>query len=123
MVLRPAIVSALCLLLAASGMAAVEQSKKGKQSFLIFGTVFTEKGFSLPGAEVLVRRTGEKKVRGEAASDRRGEFAVRVEPGYEYEVSVKARGFVEAKQIVDGRTANRQDLLFRMKPEEGGKKP
>jgi hypothetical protein len=124
-------VAALALLLALNSSATVraaaagqkEESKKpSKVGFLVLGTVFTERGFALPGAEIRVRRAGEKKVRGEARSDRRGEFGVRLPLGYEYEVSVKARGFEEQSQKVDGRSANVQDVVFRMKPAKGEKK-
>lgn len=98
------------------------KSRKRVPDFVIFGTVFNEKGFSLPGAEVKVRRAGEKRVRGEAISDRRGEFAVRVPRGAEYEVTVRARGFAEQTQKVNADSgATREDLIFRMAPATGGK--
>lgn len=100
-----------------------EKPKKTRvPRFVIFGTVFTAQGFALPGAEIRVRRAGEKKVRGEARSDRRGEFGVRVEPGFEYEVEVKAKEFAGETQKVDARTANRAELVFRLAA-RGGKSP
>jgi hypothetical protein len=103
------------------------QKEKRPASFLIFGTVFTPQGFALPGAEIRVRKAGEKKVRGEAVSDRRGEFAIRVPPGTEYEVTVTARGFAAQAQKVSAAGASREDLVFRMAPQTqdgaGGKKP
>lgn len=101
-----------------------EPQKKPRLSdqFLIFGTVFEESGFLLPGAEIQVRRAGEKKVRWRQVSDRRGEFAVRVPPGAGYELTVKAKGFEEQSRRIDARTGNREDLIIRMKPLPEGKK-
>ena len=93
-----------------------------ERQFLMFGTVFTEQGFSLPGAEIRVRRAGERKVRWEARSDRRGEFAVRVPKGAEYELTVKAQGFQEQMRKVDARAGSREDIVFRLQPVVGGKK-
>ena len=108
---------------AVSGVPGQEQRKKGSHAddFLVFGTVFTEQGFALPGATIKVRRAGERKVRGEAYSDRRGEFAVRVPQGAEYEVSVTAKRYREEKRKVDARTGNREDLVFRLEPLAGRK--
>jgi hypothetical protein len=101
-----------------------EPQKKTRlaDQFLIFGTVFEESGFLLPGAEIQVRRAGEKKVRWRQISDRRGEFAVRVPPGAEYELAVKAKGYEEQSRKIDARTGNREDLIIRMKPLPEGKK-
>ena len=100
------------------------QREKGAQAnlFLLFGTVFTEKGFALPGAEVEVRRAGEKKIRWRALSDRSGEFAVRVPPGAEYEVTVRAKDFDEQTHKVDATSGTREDIVFRMKAAARGKK-
>ena len=105
--------------------------KKGPaEDFLIFGTVFHEQGFALAGAKVEVRRAGEKKVRGRAISDRRGEFGIRVPVGAEYEVRIEARGFAAHERKVDGKQGQRFDFVARLQPEgktpakgEGEKKP
>ncbi len=99
------------------------QSKKGahENDFLLFATVFTEKGLALPGAEVRVRRAGERKPRWEARSDRRGECAVRVPRGGEYKMSVSAKGYQEQTRKIDARTGSRGDLVFRLQPASGGK--
>jgi len=108
---------------AGAGPAAGEQGKKSahESDFLMFGTVFTEAGLALPGAEVRVRRAGERKMRWEARSDRRGEFAVRVPRGAEYEISVSAAGHQAETRKIDARTGSRQDLVFRLAPASGGK--
>jgi len=92
------------------------------KQFLIFGTVFEERGFALSGAEIAVRRAGKKKTRWRQYSDARGEFAVRVPPGAEYELTVKAKGYAEQTRKVDARKGAREDAVFRMQPAPGGKK-
>ena len=93
-----------------------EQKEKGRNPnrYLIFGTVFNHQGLSLPGALIRVRRSGEKRVAAETKSDRRGEFAVRVAEGFEYEITVTAKGFQDAVRRVDARVGDREDLVFRM---------
>jgi len=66
---------------------------------------------------------GERKAKWDAVSDRQGEFGVRVPQGAEYEVRVKAKGYEEQKQQVDGKSSTYENLVFRMTPETGGKKP
>ena len=113
--------AAVCGALVAAAPAPQEKEKKRPPEFLIFGTVFQEKGFALSGAKVEVRVSGEREVRGEAVSDRRGEFGIRLKPGAEYEVTVEARGFAPQSEKVDARTGNRADVAIRMKPARGGK--
>jgi hypothetical protein len=93
-----------------------------ENEFLVKGTVFTPQGLSFPGAELRIRRAGEKKFRWQALTDRRGEFAVWIPMGTDYEVRVMARGYAEQTRAVDGKTGGRQeDLVFRMQPASGGK--
>lgn len=106
-----------------SGESAAQEKKKRPLEVVITGTVFTEVGFSLAGATIRVNRVGERKARWEAFSDRRGEFGVRVPQGTEYEVRVKAKGYEEQTQRVDGKSSAYENLVFRMKPEAEGKKP
>lgn len=108
--------------------AATPASKPGKQKyshandFLIRGTVFTDKALSFPGVQLRLRKIGEKKFRWESHTNSRGEFAVRVPQGSEYEMVVSAKGFAEQKQGIDAKTgANEKNLVFRMEPTAGGK--
>jgi hypothetical protein len=95
---------------------------KHSNDFLVRGTVFTPQGFALPGAELRIRRSGEKKVRWQAVSNSRGDFAVRVKMGADYEVIARAKGFTEQSLPVNAKTGDRyKDLVFRMQP-LGGKK-
>jgi hypothetical protein len=56
-------------------------------------------------------------------SDRQGEFGLWVPQGAEYEVRVKAKGYDEQMQKVDGNSGLHERLVFRMSPATGGKKP
>jgi hypothetical protein len=90
--------------------------------FLVRGTVFTEEGLALPGAELRIRRSSEKKFRWDTETNSRGNFAVRVKMGAEYEVLVRAKGYQEQSIAVDAKTGDRyKDLVFRMQ-HQGGKK-
>ena len=103
---------------ASASPAAQQKRPKPCQQFLIFGTVFQESGFLLPGAEIAVRRAGEKKVRGKQNSDLRGEFGVCVPVGAEYELTVTAKGFEEQTLKIDARVGNREDLTIHMRKQK-----
>ncbi len=100
-----------------------DQGKKAahQADFLLLGTVFTGTGLALPGAEIRVRRAGERKARWEARTDLRGEFAVRVPRGAKYELSVSAPGRQTETRNLDASTGSREDLVFRLAPASGGK--
>jgi hypothetical protein len=86
-------------------------------SFLIIGTVFDERALALPGAQVRIRKSSEKKFRWQASTDSRGEFAVRVPPGEEYEVVIHAnKKYEDATQAVDGKVDVQQRLSIKMQP-------
>lgn len=98
-----------------------ESSSKQKPSghhgddFLVRGTVFTPQGLALPGAELRIRRSSEKKYRWQTFTNSRGEFAVRVKMGADYQVAVRSKGFPEQSQSVDAKTGERvKDLVFHM---------
>ena len=96
-------------------------SKIHAHDFVIFASVFTDHGFALPGARIRVRRSGEKKFRWEAMSDRQGELGIRVKQGAEYELTIEARGFKPQTRKVDARDSNREDLTLHMEQLAGGK--
>jgi len=85
--------------------------------FVIFTTVFSDKGFALFGARARVRREDDKKFKWEAMSDHQGELAIRVPQGAEYEMTVEARGFKTETRKIDTREDNRTDLTIRMEPQ------
>lgn len=80
-------------------------------AFLILGTVFNEKDYAFPGVEVKIRRKGENKFRYDLYTNSRGEFAVRVPDGIEYEVVVRQKKYKEETQEV---VANMADVQKRL---------
>jgi hypothetical protein len=101
-------------------------SSKGKKKplpvYLITGTVFDEKALSFPDVRVRIRQTSQKKFRWETYTNSRGEFAVRVPEGNEYEVLVQAKGFKEQSQTVKADTGTvQQRLSLRLEPVTQGK--
>jgi len=106
---------------------AASSSKPSKKKYshandyLIRGTVFTENALSFPGVQLRIRKAGEKKFRWESYTNSRGEFAVRVPQGSDYEVVVRVKGFAEQTRTIDAKSgANEETLVFRMQP-TGGK--
>jgi hypothetical protein len=90
--------------------------------FLIRGTVFTDKALSFPGVQLRIRRAGEKKFRWESYTNSRGEFAVRVPQGSNYEMVIRAKGFAEQTRTVAAKNGgNEESIVFRMQPTTGGK--
>jgi hypothetical protein len=99
-----------------------QSAGRHSNDFLVRGTVFTEEGLTLPGAELRIRRSSEKKFRWDTETNSRGNFAVRVKMGADYEVVVRAKGYQEQSLAVDAKTGDRyKDLVFRMQ-HQGGKK-
>jgi hypothetical protein len=101
-------------------------SKRGKShanDFLVIGTVFTDQAYALPGARIRVRRGSEKKFRWETYTNSRGEFALRVPQGDEYEIVVIAKGFADQSNPVSAKSGISEDtVVYRMQPATGGKK-
>jgi len=79
--------------------------------FLILGTVFNEHALAFPGVEVKIRRKGEKKFRYDTYTNSRGEFAIRVPDGIEYEVVIRQKNYKEQSQ---GLVANMADVQKRL---------
>lgn len=104
-----------------------DSSSKRKHShahdFLIRGTVFTDKALAFPGAKLRIRRAGEKRFRWETYTNSRGEFAVRVPQGAEYEIVIVAKGFQEQTRSVSAKAGLSEDsVTFRLNAATGGKK-
>ena len=126
--IRIAGVGVLLLALAAS-LAAQDSSSKDKPSkkkyshlndFLIRGTVFNEKALSLPDVELRLRKEGDKKYKWETHTNSRGEFALRVPQGPNYEILVHAKGFADQSKTVEARGGgNEETVVFRMQPITG----
>ena len=102
---------------------AESSSKQQKQShandFLIIGTVFDAKGFAFPGVQLKIRRRNEKKYRWDSYTNSRGEFAMRVPQGSDYEMLVRAKGFADQTRALDAKTGiNEARIVFRMEAGE-----
>lgn len=107
----------------------VAHSKRGKQKysrandFLLHGTVFNEQALSFPAVEVRIRRANVKKFRWRTLTNSRGEFAVRVPQGAQYQIVVHAKGFADQERSVDAHgEAGEQNLVFHMQHAAGGTK-
>jgi hypothetical protein len=103
-------------------------AKNGKQKyshandFLIRGTVFTDKALSFPGVQLRIRRSAEKKFRWEDQTNSRGEFAMRVPQGTQYEMVAHVKGFADQARTIDARTGSGENnVVFRMEPAKRGK--
>jgi hypothetical protein len=99
-------------------------SRKSKHTpaddFLIHGTVFNERGLAVPGVKLRIRRADQKKARWETHSNSRGEFAVRVPKGPDYEIAAESKGFAKQSQAINGQSE--ESVVLHMQPVGGGKK-
>jgi hypothetical protein len=87
--------------------------KKNKSipAFVILGTVFNENVLSYPNVRVQVRRENEKKFEWDTYTNSRGEFAVRVPEGQEYEVVVREKQYKDVSLKI---IANNGDVQQRL---------
>jgi hypothetical protein len=92
--------------------------------FLIIGTVFNERALAFPGVQVKIRRKGEKKFRYVTYTNSRGEFAIRVPDGIQYEVVIHQKNYQDQSQVVAANMADVQKrLTFKLestKPAKAG---
>jgi Carboxypeptidase regulatory-like domain len=79
--------------------------------FLILGTVFNEHALAFPGVQVKIRRKGEKKFHYDTYTNSRGEFAIRVPDGIEYEVVVHQKNYQDQSQVIAANKAEVQKRL------------
>ena len=99
------------------------KAPKHAHDFLIRGTVFQPSGRAFPAVKLRVRRESEKKFRWQTFTNSRGEFAVRVPQGLQYEVAVAAKGFAEQSRQIDARSGvSEETVAFRLESAAGGKK-
>lgn len=104
-----------------------EKPNKKKYShlndFLIRGTVFNERALSFPEVELRLRKEGEKKYKWQTYTNSRGEFAVRVPQGSNYEILVHVKGFADQTKTVEAKGGgNEETVVFRMQPVTGDAK-
>lgn len=100
----------------------VKKKYSHANDFLIRGTVFNERALSFPGVELRIRVAGQKKYRWETYTNSRGEFAVRVPQGADYEMLAHVKGFADQTRSIDTKNGeNEGSVVFRMEPIAGGK--
>jgi hypothetical protein len=87
---------------------------------VIRGTVFNERGLALQGVKLRIRRSDQKKSRWETYTNSRGEFAVRVPKGPDYEIAAESKGFAKQSQAINGQSE--ENVVLHMQPVSGGKK-
>jgi hypothetical protein len=105
-----------------TGTSSSKRKYSHANDFLIRGTVFTDKALAFPAVQLRVRRSEEKKFRWETYTNSRGDFAVRVPQGLEYELLIRAKGFADQTRAIDAKAGLSEiTLTFRMEP-AGGKK-
>ena len=106
---------------AASDSSSARKSKHSHaDDLLIRGTVFNERGLALQGVKLRIRRSDQKKPRWETYTNSRGEFAVRVPKGPDYEIAAESKGFARQSQPINGQSE--ENILLHMQPVSGGKK-
>jgi len=90
--------------------------------FLIRGTVFSENALAFPAVELRFRKEGQKKYKWETYTNLRGEFALRVPQGSNYEILVHAKGFADQTRTVEAKGGGSEEIVvFRMQPVKGDK--
>lgn len=99
---------------------------KGKRShaneLLIRGTVFNEHGIAMRGVKLRIQRGDAKKPHWETYSNFRGEFAVRVPKGSDYQIAAAMKGFATRSQAMNGKDgAAEEKIIFHLEPVKGGK--
>ena len=91
--------------------------------FLIHGTVFDEKAMAFPSVQLRIRRASEKKFRWESYTNSRGDFAIRVPQGTDYEMVVHVKGFTDQTRAIDAKSGTSEEsVVFRMASSAGDKK-
>jgi len=112
---------------AASAPPVAHNDKKAIPRFLILGTIFNQNSLAFPGVLVRGRKKGDKKFRWQTYTNSRGEFAVRVPDGNDYEVVIHVKEYqdqIEQVKTDIGDTQQRLSIrLALLHPEPTGAKP
>ena len=100
-----------------------EKQKPAEPYALLYGTCFDGRGFSLPGASVVVELASEpavkmKKKKWEMISSPRGEFAIRLPAGHHtFRVVAAKDGFKSVEKEVSFEADERQDIALSLEAE------
>jgi len=101
-------------------------TSKSKRShgndLLLRGTVFNERGLAMREVKLRIRRANEKKNHWETYTNSRGEFAIRVPPGSDYEIQAESKGFERQTRAITAKDSiGDEKITFHMEPLKGGK--
>jgi hypothetical protein len=119
---RALLVVTLLSACAAAGATSDGSAQKTRQpDFLVYATVYNDRGFTVPNARARMSVAGENKWRWETTSDGQGEFALHVPEGAQYDLRVDAKGYESLTQGVDATQTDRDDLGLHLVPLGGGK--
>lgn len=100
-----------------------KQKYSHANDFLILGTVFDKKGYAFPSVELRIRRSNEKKFRWETYTNSRGDFAIRVPRGSDYEMIAHVKGCPDQTRTLDAKTGlSETQIVFRMEVGKDDKK-
>jgi hypothetical protein len=112
----------------ASGSPPMESSSSSKNKhshaneLLLRGTVFNERGLAMREVKLRIRRANEKKSRWETYTNSRGEFAIRVPPGSDYEMQAESKGFEKQTRAISAKdSSGGEKIIFHLEPAKGGK--
>jgi Carboxypeptidase regulatory-like domain len=106
-----------------TGTSSSKRKYSHANDFLIRGTVFTDQALAFPAVQLRIRRSTEKKFHWETYTNSRGDFAVRVPQGLEYEMVIHAKGFADQTRSIDAKNGlSETTVTFRMEPAAGVKK-
>ena len=111
-----------------SGTTTTESSSASKSKrthadeLLLRGTVFNERGLAMREVKLRIRRANEKKSHWETHTNSRGEFAIRVPPGSDYEMQAASKGFETQTRAISAKDSSGDEkIIFHLKPAERGK--
>jgi hypothetical protein len=89
---------------------------------LLRGTVFNQHGLAMGEVKLRIRRANEKKSRWETYTNSRGEFAIRVPPGSDYEMQAESKGFEKQTRAIAAKDGSGDEkIIFHLEPLKGGK--
>jgi hypothetical protein len=112
----------ICVVAAMGEVAPAGSAQKTRApDFLVYATVFNDKGFTVQGARARMSVVGETKWRWETESDDEGEFALHVPENAVYTLRVDAKGYQTLSEDVDATQTDRVDLALHLVPVGGGK--
>jgi len=106
----------------ATGSSSTNKTQRSHaDDLLLRGTVFNERGLAMREVKLRIRRTNEKKSRWETYTNSRGEFAIRVPPGSDYEMQAESQGFEKQTRAIAAKDSSGDErIIFHLEPLKGG---